>query len=319
MLKDLVRAKFIAGQGGSGLMSFGPMKRPDGGDGGKGGDVYLEGSTNVYDLSFIKQDQKFVAENGCKGEKNNKMGKNGKDLIIKVPLITRVYDRNTNRLLLTINEHGEKKLLSKGGLGGYGNYYFKSLQFEGNKKATPGSFGREIETKLELILKSDVIFIGLPNAGKSSLLNEMTSAHAKVASYAFTTLDPHLGRADDGITLMDLPGLIEGTAEGKGLGTKFLRHALASKLVAHFISLESDDPVRDYLLIRKEVKEISEELYNMPEVIVLTKSDLVKPEVIDVQKKALKKFNNKIVVTSAYDLDALNNMMQEFKKSLSMA
>ncbi len=312
-LIDIRKVKFKAGDGGDGLVSF-AYSKPTGGDGGKGGDVYLEGSTNLYDLSYIKKDLTFAAENADKGGITNMQGKNGKDLIFKVPLLTKVLDLDGNEIM-RITEPGERKLLLKGGIGGIGNYYYRSGQQYTLYKFTPGKPGEEMGTTLELNLQSDVIFIGLPNAGKSSVLNELTNAHSKVGAYPFTTLDPHLGTIP-GLILMDLPGLIEGTFEGKGLGTKFLKHALPAKLVAHFISFESEDPIKDYKSIRAELERISPELAQKPEVIVLTKSDLVSKEQASKVQKAIAKLNKKVFLTSAYDLDSLEELEKNFRKEL---
>lgn len=313
-LKDTAQIRFAAGKGGDGAKHFGPFKKPDGGMGGNGGNVYIKGTTHLYDLSYIKRDSLVKAGDGERGGKNNLTGKNGNDIVFKVPLITKIYDEEGN-LVLTVDKPGVKHLLLKGGTGGLGNYYFRSGQQFTLDKTTPGKAGEVLNARLELNLKADIIFIGLPNAGKSSIVNELTAADSKVAHYAFTTLDPVLGNMD-GIVLMDLPGLIEGTFSGRGLGTRFKKHAETAQVLAHFVSLESDDVVRDYEIMRKEIQHISDKLFNLPEIIVLTKSDLVSKEKQDQAVKALKKYEREIIVTSAYDYDSLEALKEKFRKSV---
>lgn len=311
MFKDLVKIKITSGKGGSGSVNFDITKRPSGGTGGNGGNVYLVGSSHIYDLTPFKMNLHYKAENGERGSKNNQTGKNGEDLILKVPLATCIYDEN-GQFVECIEKDGEKKLLLKGGLGGHGNFYYRKGGVATLDKHQPGQEGEILFATLELELMSDIIFIGFPNAGKSSVLKELTNADAKVAPYEFTTINPQLGRMDD-LVLMDLPGLIEGTYEGRGLGTKFVRHTVRSKAVAHFVSLESEDVVKTYKLIREELKNISVDLYEKPEIIVLTKSDLVSEKEIKKAVTALKKFNKNIVISSAYNFDQLEELKKVFK------
>jgi GTP-binding protein len=315
MFKDLAKIKVRAGKGGDGHVSFNGAKRyPNGGDGGKGGDVYLEGTINLYDLSFIKADTLFQAENAENGKTNNLQGADGKDLVIKVPLTTVVMDLD-KKPFMSITKPGEKKLLLKGGTGGLGNYVFRSEGVDSLNKFTSGKAGQEQQVILQLELYSDILFIGFPNAGKSSILNELTNADSKVAAYAFTTTIPHLGRMD-GVTLMDLPGLIEGTFQGKGLGTSFVKHTKWAQYVAHFVSTENENVTEAYQTMRNELKAIDEDLFKKNEIIVLTKSDLVDKKSLEEKKKKLEKFG-KVVVASAYDFDSIENLNKEFKKLLS--
>ncbi len=314
MFRDKVKLKFKAGKGGNGIVAYNKGRIPYGGSGGDGGDVYLEGSSKIYDLSFINQDSTISAEDGAPGGIKNLQGKDGKDLIFKLPLITHVMDSN-GRLIMTLDKDGEKKLLEKGGKGGQGNFMFRH-GVENHSKSTPGMSGQELDISLNLELYSDIIFIGFPNAGKSSILNAITNANSKVASYAFTTLDPILGRLK-GITLMDLPGLIEGTSEGKGLGTKFVKHTKASKLVAHVISLESEDVKVEYTKMREELKRIDQSLYDKPEIIILSKSDLVDPDKVKSSVKALKSLKKETLVCSVYDYDSLELLKKLLETQLS--
>jgi len=319
MFKDKTKVKFIAGRGGNGQVSFGLNYRPMGGNAGNGGDVYLIGDAKLYDFKYIKNDYVFSAENGEHGGNNGITGADGKDLVFKVPLTTNVYDLNNN-LIFTIETDGEKKLLAKGSRGGLGNQHFRKGGFLTLRKHTNGLAGEELEIIIELELLSDIIFIGLPNAGKSSILKSLTNADAKIASYAFTTIDPQLGRMD-GLTLMDLPGLIEGTFEGKGLGTKFAKHTRKARLAAHFVSLENEDLFEAYNTIRKELKNIDEDLYNKPELVILTKHDVFDdPKKLDAKVKEFKKKLGKgkeVIVTSVIDDESLEKLKEKFKLMLT--
>ncbi|MEP7103591.1 MAG: GTPase [Candidatus Dojkabacteria bacterium] len=314
MFRDLITAKFVAGKGGDGHVSFGADKKPSGGIGGNGGNVYLEGSINTYDLGFINRDSVFKAENGEPGGRNNLTGKNGDDLIIKVPLTTKVYDEEHN-LLFTISKPEQRELLLEGGLGGLGNRFYKKAHGRDLYRFQTGKIGQEVEPTLELELFSHIIFIGLPNAGKSTLLNELTNAEAKIGAYPFTTLLPQQGRMNE-ITLMDLPGLIEGTAEGKGVGTKFVKHTRSARILAHLISAESDDVTRDYKIIRGEIKNIGDGLDEKKELIILTKVDQVTEEVKNEKIRELKKLNKEVFAASSYDNDSLEKLKKVFTDEL---
>lgn len=320
MFRDEINIKFKSGRGGDGHVSFGRDLKPNGGEGGDGGNVYLEGAMNEYDFSYLKAFQLFEAGVGEKGGKNRLSGANGRDVILKVPLTTKLYDLEGN-ILLTIDTIGERKMLLKGGRGGLGNFFYKKAHGVDLYRFSYGKDGEAIECKLKLELFSDIIFIGLPNAGKSSILNQLTNAEAKIGAYAFTTVIPQQGRMD-GITLMDLPGLIEGTHAGKGLGNKFLKHTKTAKVLAHFISAESEDIKDDYETIRKEVENLGEELALKKEVIVLTKTDAVSPEKLKEQLKALKAIKSKhyatkdIIAVSVFDDKSLQEAKTFFSSSL---
>jgi len=308
MLRDKVRIKVQSGQGGSGSMSTFGFKSI-GGDGGRGGKVYILGDENTYDLSRYNQNKTYRAEDGESGKMKNKNGAIGRDLVLPVPLTTEVYI--DGEVAYKIEKHGQKELALKGGLGKPGNISLKR-----NPKLEYKIFKSEAEKKtLELILKlqSDIIFIGYPNAGKSSMLNSLTKAKAKTASYPFTTLDPQVGFMD-GLKLMDLPGLIEGTHEGKGLGTRFLKHTESVKLVAHFVSMENSDLLEVYESLRKEIKSISEELYNKREVIVLAKTDEVSKEEVEGAERLFKNKGLEVVSCSIIDDESIEKVKNKFKE-----
>ena len=326
MLIDKLRIDFKAGNGGDGAVTFAKFGRslgknqhlyypdkgkPDGGNGSDGGDIYVEGSSNVYDLASFSKQKVYRAEDGKIGLKGNKLPPKGEDLILIVPLVTIISDV-TGKKVITIRKHGERKLLVKGGAGGEGNYAFRAGQLETLSKHTVGQPGRRLKSFMELRLPADVIFIGFPNAGKSSMLNVLTNANVKVASYPFTTLHPQLGMMGR-ITLMDLPGLISGVAEGKGLGKSFNKHTTSSKLIAHFISLESDNPERDYLAIRSELEAFNNDLMSKEEIILLTKSDLFTEEEIQAKMKPLLKYNKEILIVSNTDKKGIETISEKFE------
>jgi GTPase len=316
MLRDKVKIRVSAGTGGKGALIFN-RGMPDGGDGGIGGNLYFQGSYDRDDLSFLNPEETIKAEDGQEGDRNNRTGHNGEDLILKVPVGTEVYTME-GYMIGAVDEKDAKILIAKGGRGGRGNTRFKgrnTIDPETYKHHLPGKPGQAYDVKLVLKLKADVVFIGLPNAGKSSLLNAMTNAKAAVANYPFTTLNPHMGSLP-GLKLLDLPGLIEGTADGKGLGTGFIQHTEKAKLAAHFISLESDDLMRDYETIRKELVDISENLATKKEIILLTKRDLLSDEEIEERVKSLKKLGKRIVVCSAFRPESLKELEAVFREEI---
>jgi GTP-binding protein len=308
MLRDTVKIKIQSGRGGVGSMAT-FRHGCTGGDGGRGGKVYILGDENIYDLSHFIQDKTYKAEDGKTGKTKNKTGAIGKDLVLSVPLTTEVVI--DGEVAYKIAQHGQKELVLKGGSGKPGNISIKR-----NPKLEFKIFKSEAEKKtVELILKlqSDIIFIGYPNAGKSSVLNSLTEAKAKTASYEFTTLDPQVGFMDS-LKLMDLPGLVEGTHEGKGLGTRFLKHTESAQLVAHFISLENSDLLKTYESLRKEIKSISEELYNKKEVIVLTKTDEVKKDAVESAERLFENKGLDVVSCSIIDDDSIKELKSRLKE-----
>jgi GTP-binding protein len=314
MFIDRARAQFIGGKGGNGVIKYDITQRPLGGDGGKGGDIILEGNENLHDMRAFRGVHKFKGKPGEHGGRNRSTGAGGKPTIIQVPVGTRVFE--DTHFIGEIETHLQRITIVRGGRGGRGNSSFKAGGLKYRDKFT---FGEEGEAKLiglELRLRADVAFIGFPNAGKSSMLNALTDANAKIGHYSFTTIDPQIGVAKGGITLMDLPGLIEGTIKGKGVGTRFTKHAEQSRLVAHFIALDSEDLIGDYKKIRKELEEVSQILYELPEIIILTKADLFTAKEIQDRKKKLEKVNKKIVVTSIKDEQSIENAYTLIKQEL---
>ena len=274
MLIDEVRIKIKGGDGGDGNVSFyndafRPKGGPDGGIGGDGGSVYFEAVSDISKLNQFRHTKVYEAQRGEKGGKNNCTGKNGEDLIIQVPVGTlATYDNGTS---VELTEVGQKVLMAKGGSGGRGNFCFKSST---NQTPTQRELGYKCQVKslfLQLKLIAQIGLVGLPNAGKTSLLNELTPANARVANYAFTTLEPNLGVTKWGSIIADIPGLIEGAAEGKGLGVKFLKHVERTSILVHCVSAESLNPLEDYKTVRQELSNYSSKLANKPEIIVLTK------------------------------------------------
>ena len=317
--KDKIGLKFIGGKGGHGAIAFYKGRNPEGGIGGNGGSIYVEGSAITYDLNSIYLDFTIKAENGKAGGDKNLTGRNGQDIVMKVPLTTNIYDKHGN-LLFCVSKDGQRELIVKGGQGGLGNHFYRTKGLDNLHRSDEGKDGESLDTNLELELFSDVLLIGFPNAGKSSLLNSITNAQSKVASYAFTTLNPQLGRLN-GITIMDLPGLIEGTFEGKGLGTSFVKHTRAAQFLMHLISADTEDVVAEYKKIREELKNIEQALFDKPEVVLLTKTDLVTPDVVEKKVKELKAVNPEVMACSVYDLDSLEAIKElittRIKKSLA--
>lgn len=306
MLLDEVDIKLSGGHGGAGKVSFGPGKRsgPDGGNGGRGGDVYINVTSDLTALNQFSKKKSISAEEGSQGMGNQRSGKDGNNLIVTVPIGTELIDRNTGEIF-KLEDLSQEVLICKGGLGGKGNAEFKSSSNTTPTYAQKGLEGQIREFKANLKLIADFGLVGLPNAGKSSLLNELTNANAKVGDYNFTTLEPNLGVLESHV-IADIPGLIEGASEGKGLGIKFLKHIEKVGLLLHCISSDSKDPEKDYKIIRKELGDYNPELLEKEEIILLTKSDLVDKKDLEKKKTELKKFKKEIIMVSIHDWDSLN-------------
>ena len=296
---DQVKIYVKAGNGGSGSPSFRREKfvefgGPDGGDGGKGGSVILISERNLNTLIDYRYQQHFKAERGKDGSGKNKTGKGGEDLYLKVPLGTQVFEEDNKTLIYDFKSQKEEFLVASGGKGGFGNTRFKSSTNRAPKKFTKGGQGEEFWIWLQLKTIADIGIIGLPNAGKSSLLASMTSANPKIANYKFTTINPNLGVAsydDKEVTLADIPGLIEGAHTGTGPGIKFLKHIERCKTLLHLIDITEDDLFISYNQVRKELSKYSKDLVKKKEIVVLNKTDLIDEEE---KKEKIKKLKNKL-------------------------
>ena len=298
----------ISGKGGDGAATFRREKfvqfgGPDGGDGGKGGDIIFIADPNINTLVDFKSSKKFQAGDGEKGASARSTGKSGNDLVIKVPVGTMVRDFETNRLLLDLDNPNEKVIFLKGGDGGRGNIHFKSSVRKTPRIAESGREGAELKIKLELKLLADAALVGYPSVGKSSFINKVSAANSKVASYHFTTLKPKLGvvRIDDeeSFVIADVPGLIEGAHQGIGLGDRFLKHIERCKLIIHIVDISGIDgrsPEEDFLKINKELENYSEKLAGKPQIVVANKIDMLYDDkVYDEFEKFVKKHNVKYV------------------------
>ena len=322
-MKFLDQAKIYikAGNGGSGSASFRREKfieygGPDGGDGGDGGSIIVESDRNLNTLIDFRYAQHFKAQNGKPGSKRNKTGGNGKDLILKVPTGTQIYEEDNNTLIYDFTKNKEKYLVASGGRGGLGNVRFKSSTNRAPRKKTNGKIGEEFWIWLQLKVIADVGIIGKPNAGKSSLLAALTRAKPKIANYPFTTINPNLGVAYyDGkeITLADIPGLVEGAHKGIGLGDKFLRHIERCKILLHLIDLSEDDLINSYKKIKLELSEYDKNLGKKKEIIFFNKSDLLKKDNIE---RKMKEFKSKIKTKSEVISVFSNKDIQKVKKLL---
>ena len=301
-----------AGNGGGGVVRWRHEKGkefsgPGGGNGGPGGDVYVRAVRDTNILARHKTTKLFQANDGEAGHNFGRQGRAGDDFYIELPIGSIVKNLKTGRTIELFTENEEQKILH-GGRGGLGNEHFKASTNIRPEQSTDGVEGEEADFHVELNLIADAGLIGLPNAGKSSLLNALTQARAKIGNYQFTTLDPNLGALPGGYILADLPGLIEGAAIGKGLGHKFLKHVKRTKIMFHLISLENEDVVSVYKGIRKELEDFGNGLESKKEVVILTKTDLVSREVIDHARKALGEINPDILEVSVIDDTAIKNL-----------
>ncbi len=308
MLVDSVKIIVRGGAGGngaatllrSGLTAFGG---PDGGNGGNGGSIFFRGTTNLNDLQPFRFKKKILAEDGIAGRDKKLFGRNGKDLLIELPIGTRVTDIKTGKIV-EIQDTVTKIRIVRGGKGGRGNCEFATATNRTPRYAEPGGKGEEKTLLLDLRIIAKIGLVGLPNAGKSSLLAALTNAKPAIGDYPFTTLEPNLGMMGK-YAIADIPGLIAGAAQGKGLGTKFLKHIEKTKILVHCIDVMSNDPVGDYETVRKEFTQFNPELLEKPEVIVLTKTDTAAPEQIQKVQTHFTKKHGRILTCSVIDTDSL--------------
>ncbi len=327
MLVDDVTISVKAGDGGNGAITFHPGKGgPSGGNGGRGGDVYIIGINDIDALSQFKFKKRLLAQDGEPGGRQDKDGRDARDLYIKVPVGTRIAVNNSN-WIYEIVDTNTPFLLAKGGKGGLGNDEFKSSTNQTPRYAEKGQLGQEKKVHLELRLIAQIGLIGLPNAGKSSLLQALTNAHPKIGSYPFTTLEPNLGvmfagsnpavRGEDWsgdkidnnqLILADIPGLIEGASIGRGLGIKFLKHIEKTNIIAHMIDITQDKPLESYKTVREEFEKYNPELLNKKEIIILTKTDLLDKKEIEKKVKIMKKLDKTVIAVSIIDDESLKNL-----------
>ena len=329
MFTDYVRIHAEAGKGGNGAISFRREKYvaaggPDGGDGGKGGDVYFKVDKDANTLIEFRYKKKFKAENGQNGEGGHRYGKSGQDLYIPVPIGTVVKDSATDEVLADLSEPEEVALILKGGRGGKGNSHFATSTRQAPRFAQDGEPGEEKDLTLELKLLADVGLIGFPNVGKSTFLSVVTSATPKIANYHFTTIEPNLGvvksKYGDSFVIADIPGIIEGASQGVGLGIQFLRHIERTRLLLHFIDVsgtEGRNPVDDYYKVNEELKQYSEKLAKRTQIIVANKIDSMQDSNLyeDLEKVA-KEHNQKIFKISGVTGEGVEELMNYVSKSL---
>jgi GTP-binding protein len=312
MFIDRVKIRVMSGKGGEGVTAFRrekfvPRGGPSGGDGGKGGDVWLEADESVNTLLHLRYNPEHRAERGHHGEGSNRHGKDSPDVIVKVPVGTQVFDVETEELLFDFTEIGQRYRAAKGGKGGWGNQHFATATNRAPRYHYAGRAGEERELQLELKLIADVGLVGFPNAGKSTLISVISAAKPKIADYPFTTLEPNLGVVDLGdyktFVVADIPGLIEGASEGAGLGDRFLRHVERTKLILHLVDISSisgRDAVSDYEIINRELANYDANLAERPQIVVATKLDaLDEPERLENLREAAEKDGKPLLEISA--------------------
>ena len=293
---DYIKIYCRSGDGGNGSVHFRrekylPKGGPDGGDGGKGGDIIMKGNENLWTLLHLRYKRHLYAENGGSGGGMRSTGFNGKDIIIEVPLGTIAKDAETDRQIGEITEDGQELILLKGGRGGMGNDYFKNATNQTPKYAQPGEDGQEAAIIFELKILADVGLVGFPNAGKSTLLSVVSAAKPEIANYPFTTLRPNLGivsyRDNQSFVMADIPGIIEGAAEGKGLGLRFLRHIERNSILLFMVPIDSDDIEKEYKILLRELQKYNPELLDKERILAITKSDMLDDELIEEVKKQI--------------------------------
>jgi len=293
---DYIKVHATSGKGGKGSVHLHREKfiqkgGPDGGDGGRGGHIIMRGNKNMWTLFHLKFKKHFKAEHGGGGSKSRSTGKNGEDVYVDVPLGTILRDADTQEILFEITENGEEKILLEGGMGGRGNWHFKSSTNQTPRYAQPGQDGQEGWYQMELKLLADVGLVGFPNAGKSTLLSVITSAKPKIADYAFTTLKPNLGiveyRDYQSFVMADIPGIIEGAAEGKGIGHRFLRHIERNSTLLFMVPADSNDIMKEYEILLNELRKHNPELLDKDRLLAITKEDMLDQELKDEIEKEI--------------------------------
>ncbi|HXZ47295.1 MAG TPA: GTPase ObgE [Pseudolabrys sp.] len=325
---DEAKVYIASGAGGNGCVSFRREKfiefgGPNGGDGGKGGDVVIEAVTGLNTLIDYRYQQHFKAQRGGNGMGKDRAGANGKDVVLKVPVGTQVYEEDGETLIADLTEFGERVTISKGGNGGFGNAHFKSSTNRAPRHANPGQPGEERTIRLRLKLIADAGLIGLPNAGKSTFLAAVTAAKPKIADYPFTTLHPQLGVVEvDGreFVLADLPGLIEGAHEGTGLGDRFLGHTERCRVLLHLVDGTAEDAGAAYKIVRGELEAYGHGLTEKPEVVALSKADAMTPQTIKTQTAKLKKVCKQTpLVLSAHSHKGVQEALRALLKVVAAA
>lgn len=316
---DQADIEVIAGKGGDGIVAFlrekyVPAGGPAGGNGGRGGSIILEADENIQTLLDFRYQHCFQAENGKRGGPKNMTGANGRDRVLHVPCGTIVYNTETNEVIGDLVHHQQQLCVAKGGKGGLGNRHFLSNHNRAPEKALPGLPGEQRHLRLELKLLAEVGIIGLPNAGKSTLISALSAAKPKVADYPFTTLVPNLGivrkPTGDGTVFADIPGLIAGAHEGVGLGHEFLRHVERTKILLHVIDLNADDPIQDYKTIQEELLAYKPELAQRKQILVLNKVDVVDSEMVAEIRSTFSQFLDiPILSISAVTRDGLETLL----------
>ena len=323
MFIDYAKIELQAGNGGNGIVSFHREKYidkggPSGGDGGKGGDIVFVTNSNLHTLQDIRYRRLYKAKNGQSGGSNKKTGKSGEDLIIEIPCGTVIKDQASNKIIVDMVEDNHSHIVCEGGIGGKGNHHFKSSTQQTPRFSQEGSQGEHLKVELELKVLADVGLVGLPNAGKSTLLSVMTTAKPKIADYPFTTLQPHLGIVKYGeyqsFVMADIPGLIEGASEGKGLGHQFLKHIERNKILLFLIDILEENPQEIFDKLKKELETFNDTLMDKPTLVVRTKLDTIKdPKTLDQWNT----FSEEYIDISSVSESGLDNLKDRLVSFLS--
>ena len=327
MFIDYAEIFIKAGDGGNGAVSwrkekFVPKGGPAGGNGGNGGSVIFKADQNLHTLLDFRYNRKYLAENGVPGGKSLKDGKSGKDIIVKVPVGTIIKERERDIVLADLSENGQEFVVAKGGKGGKGNSNFATATNQAPRFAEPGRPGEELYVVLELKLIADIGLVGFPNAGKSTFISSVSAAKPKIADYPFTTLQPNLGIVNykeyKSFTVADIPGIIEGASDGKGLGLQFLRHIERTKILLLLIDITSEDIQKEYNTLLNELEAYSSELSKKEKIVAVSKADLVdEKEIKKISKKKLKNYEGPLFVFSSVSRVGINNILDYLWQQLT--